>query len=830
MRKSWYVHGAIIAVAAACAGTALANTTQMVLTVNPGLPAGGTNFTTIQSAINSIPAGNIQPYRIDISPGTYDEAVLVPAGKEYITLNGTGGDNSQVIMTRYDWDGGPNGWEGSQPLRAYANNFTVLNLTLQNTWGDNGQAMALKTGGDKQIYNNVQILGWQDTLYIGPGRQYFENCTIKGRVDFLWGPGTAVIDNSNLISRVTSNNGGYITAANTPASQTYGYVIRNSHLSAETTDGSSLTAVTDLGRPWAAGAPSSYAQVSYINNVMDAEIRPEGWYDWGNPLNQTTARYSEYGNTGPGADTTNRVPWATQLTAAQADFYSTTNVFAGWNPLTTALVPVSWTGGGGDQKWTTAGNWDTNAAPMVGQNLYVQPDGGVTVTVDSTAVGDQLSLGKTGVPSAVNITSTGNMTISGGLFLNGGSSVVVDGGILTVPTVQVDATGTGNSITIKNNGQLNIGNWTGPWGPAGLLVINSGTFATKGMDGAQINMAPNVGDVAVVNVRDGDNWSKTRFIATGDGTSTINQTGGTINGTYGPYMGYLGTGQGTATYNMSGGTAFWLDPDMGKSVGGTFTVNQSAGTINALGATGTQYSYNDGIIKVGDRANANATWNLSGTGVLNHRGMMVGVSGTGTFHQTGGAVTLNQPITTSTKGMGLLIGTGGSSGKGLYEISGGSLTVQNGGLSLGYNYVSGGGITPATATGTFKVDGGSPTIAITGNFSENGGSTLAAQLDSTGLATIAITGNVSFASGALLDLSYLPGALPGTYTLMTWTGTETGTPTFSAGTDATNWSYNLDTTNHQLTVTVLSTPEPASLGVLGAAAAGLLLRRKRSGR
>ena len=51
---------------------------------------------------------------------------------------------------------------------------------------------------------------------------------------------------------------------------------------------------------------------------MGPHIRPEGWFNWKNPENEKTARYAEYGNTGPGSDTSKRVAWAHQLTADEA--------------------------------------------------------------------------------------------------------------------------------------------------------------------------------------------------------------------------------------------------------------------------------------------------------------------------------------------------------------------------------------------------------------------------------------------------------------------------------------------------------------------------------
>jgi pectinesterase len=779
-------------------------------TVNPGSPLTATNFHTIQSAVDAVPLGNLNPTKISISPGTYDERVLVPAGKEYVTLLGSGGSNSDVVLTANDWMGGANGWEGSQALRAYANNFQAKNLTIQNTWGDNGYAMALRAEGDKQIYDNVQILGWQDTLYIsGSGRQYYVNSTVKGRTDFIWGGGNAILDNANVVSRVRGNNGGYITAANTDPAQQYGFIIKNSTLSAETDDGSSLVGNTYLGRTWGA-----YAQVAYLNNTMGAHVRPVGWHNFNNPANEATARYYEYNSAGPGGNTAGRASWATVLTSAQqASMFDTLTVFRGWDPLNTPLVPVIWTGGASNNQWNSAGNWDSGAAPMLGQNLYINPATTANVTVSSTAFGDQLTVGRLGTPSNLTIATSGNLQVSGFMLVQGGSTVTIDGGTLSASTISIPEVGNSNAVVIKNNGVLNVDLWTGGWGPCGALIINRGTFASKGMGGAEIKMAPNIGDAATINIRPGDAWPGVRSIATGNGVSVINQTGGVINGVYGPYLG--DSGSGTATYNISGGTAFWLDPVIGRTYSGSFTVNQSGGTINAVGATGTQYSYNDGIILIGDASGAVAEWDVSGTASLNHRAMHVGGNGSGIVRQTGGTVTIDQPNTASTRGRGLKIGVGSSvDGRGLYQISGGTLTIKNGGLALGYNFSpSGNGVTPAQARGTFSVVGGRPTIDITGNYDHRTGSILAAQLDGTGLSTIDIDGNVWFRSNAVLDLSYVLGASDGTYVLMTWTGTLTGTPVLSTSTDTSHFSFVLDSVNKRLLVAATAVPEPGASAV-----------------
>jgi len=57
--------------------------------------------------------------------------------------------------------------------------------------------------------------------------------------------------------------------------------------------------------------------------------------------------------------------------------------------------------------------------------------------------------------------------------------------------------------------------------------------------------------------------------------------------------------------------------------------------------------------------------------------------------------------------------------------------------------------------------------------------------------------------------------------LMSWTGTETGTPTLSP-TDANDWTFSL--ANNELTLTYV--PEPASMGVLVFGLLTLAARRR----
>ena len=87
---------------------------------------------------------------------------------------------------------------------------------------------------------------------------------------------------------------------------------------------------TYLGRPW-----RDYSAVAFINCAMSNVVRPAGWHNWDQPLREYTSRYCEFGNTGAGAKTNERVRWTKELTEASAALFTVERVLAGhdgWNP------------------------------------------------------------------------------------------------------------------------------------------------------------------------------------------------------------------------------------------------------------------------------------------------------------------------------------------------------------------------------------------------------------------------------------------------------------------------------------------------------------------
>jgi pectinesterase len=176
------------------------------------------------------------------------------------------------------------------------------------------------------------MTGWQDTLRVENGRQYFKNCHIEGRVDFIYGSATAVFDGCDILSK----NGGHVTAASTPEKKPFGFVFLRCKLTGDprpwdaSKPAPAAPPQADLGRPW-----RPYAAVAYIGCEMGAHIKPEGWNNWRNAENEKTARYSEYKSTGPGANPSARVAWSRQLTDGEAEKYTIENILGGadgWRP------------------------------------------------------------------------------------------------------------------------------------------------------------------------------------------------------------------------------------------------------------------------------------------------------------------------------------------------------------------------------------------------------------------------------------------------------------------------------------------------------------------
>jgi len=221
-------------------------------------------------------------------------------------------------------------------------NILVQRCTFENT----GTAIRIKSARDRGgviedvTYRDVTMKNVDAAIYIN--LFYEDKSLAKFPRPKPVTAETPVVRN-NLISKVTCVNAksaGEITAL--PESFATNVTLENVRISAwsgfSIQDAQGLEfknvsiaaeagVTTYLGRPW-----RPYASVAFLNTQMPEAIYPEGWQNWNNAANNATARYAEWKNSGPGAKTDARVPWAKQLTAGQARAITLNQVLGDWNP------------------------------------------------------------------------------------------------------------------------------------------------------------------------------------------------------------------------------------------------------------------------------------------------------------------------------------------------------------------------------------------------------------------------------------------------------------------------------------------------------------------
>src|SRR5690606_25676134 len=115
-----------------------------------------------------------QTVTIHIKNGVYHEKLVIPSWKKNIALIGE--SKEKTIITNDDYSGKDfptKDFTGNPKYSTYTS-YTVLiqatdcsaeNLTIANTAGRVGQAVALMIEADRVSIKNCNILGNQDTLY-----------------------------------------------------------------------------------------------------------------------------------------------------------------------------------------------------------------------------------------------------------------------------------------------------------------------------------------------------------------------------------------------------------------------------------------------------------------------------------------------------------------------------------------------------------------------------------------------------------------------------------------------------------------------------------------
>jgi pectinesterase len=309
---------------------------------NMVVSADGTgDYTTIQAALDALPDNSADRTLIFVCAGTYKEKVVLGPAKIKVSLIGE--DPERVVIV---WDDYAGKYDMSSAdtytFWADADDFYAENISFVNTAGPVGQALAIRTTGERMVFKNCYFTGHQDTYYAHQRRQYNLLCRISGTTDFIYGDATTVFEKCVVQCR---KGGSYITApadtklvSKLPDQSTFyhGLLFRDCDILA---DEDVPPASYYLGRPWQPNASSVY-----IRCRMGDHIKPAGWSIWSddNHLSGCFAEYLSVDLDGNLLDVSGRVAWSKQLNAEEVqDYYNPeyflekTNVI--WDP-----IPITW--------------------------------------------------------------------------------------------------------------------------------------------------------------------------------------------------------------------------------------------------------------------------------------------------------------------------------------------------------------------------------------------------------------------------------------------------------------------------------------------------------
>ncbi|KAL2486671.1 Pectinesterase 4 [Abeliophyllum distichum] len=301
---------------------------------------GSGQFKTVAAAIAAYPKNLKGRYTIYVKSGVYEEFITIDKKKPNVFIYGDGPGKS-IITGKRNFGIMKIGTMNTATFSAVGQGFIARGLTFRNYAGPDGhQAVALRVQSDMSAIFDCSIEGYQDTLYYHAFRQFYRNCVISGTVDFIFGMGDAVIQNSLIIVRKpNANQQNTITADGREVARgTNGLVLQNCRIVPEKALFPLRFQIpTYLGRPWKADA---------LTVVMQSElgdlIRPEGWMTWAGENYHQTCQYYEFANHGPGSITNRRskeFKHFTVLNAREAAKYTPGQFLSGFQWLKNTGAP-----------------------------------------------------------------------------------------------------------------------------------------------------------------------------------------------------------------------------------------------------------------------------------------------------------------------------------------------------------------------------------------------------------------------------------------------------------------------------------------------------------
>jgi hypothetical protein len=269
-------------------------------------------------------------------------------------------------------------------------------------------------------------------------------------------------------------------------------------------------------------------------------------------------------------------------------------------------LATEWDGGGSDDKWSTAQNWDTNTVPSTTDAVLIQGTG-VHASVEAPATAYNLRVGDNAVldvsstidltqnlfwgtsptPGTINVNSGGtiNVPFAGYIDANGGMLNINAGGVVNVEglnpstsdSVYLSYGTTQTSGIAINGGTLDVsGDMRVGTGGVGTLSLDNGGILNSQFGGLFLGSAGGGFADGTFDLIDGTATFAGHVFVGNGGVGLLNISGGSLTTTNDLFLAYHGTSNGTI--NLYGGTLSVVGFQIGTA-GGTGLVNIEGGTM-----------------------------------------------------------------------------------------------------------------------------------------------------------------------------------------------------------------------------------------------------------
>jgi pectin methylesterase-like acyl-CoA thioesterase len=195
----------------------IADTNAWQFTTKASGPANSTNmvvaqdysgdFATVQGALDSLPANNVNQALVNVRDGIYTE--VVEFKKSNIVVRGQS-RNGTIIG--YANNSNLNGSTHSRmAMKINANDIALDNLTVSNSTPQDlsqAEALMIETSAARIIVNNCKVASYQDTILANTAtsKAYFNRSLIQGDVDFIWGGGNLFFTNCEVRWLIRAGN------------------------------------------------------------------------------------------------------------------------------------------------------------------------------------------------------------------------------------------------------------------------------------------------------------------------------------------------------------------------------------------------------------------------------------------------------------------------------------------------------------------------------------------------------------------------------------------------------------------------------------------------